>query len=327
MRFVVYGAGAIGGVVGARLFETGHDVVLIARGPHLDAIVASGLRLEDPDESVVLPITAVGHPRDVDWSIEDVALLAVKSQDTGEALRGLAEVAPPDTPVVCVQNGVDNERQALRLFSRVYGVCVMCPAGHLQPGTVQAYSAPVTGMLDVGRYPSGVDDLALELASAFGSSTFDSVPRGDVMRWKHRKLLTNLGNAVEAVCGPSARRGPVTELARQEGVACLEAAGIDVATEREDADRRGSFLQVREIAGERRTGGSSWQSLARGARSIETDYLNGEIVLLGRLSGVPTPVNELLCRHARAMATAGSPPGTLSQEEFLAQAKGATISP
>src|SRR4029077_5266529 len=125
-----------------------------------------------------------------------------------------------------------------RLFPRVYGVCVMCPTGHLQPGGVRAYSSPVTGMLDVGRYPSGVDDLAVELASTFASSTFDSVPRGDVMRWKYRKLLTNLGNAVEAVCGPSARRGPVVELARREGVACLEAAGIDVATELEDADRR-----------------------------------------------------------------------------------------
>jgi 2-dehydropantoate 2-reductase len=325
MRFVVYGAGAIGGVVGARLFEARHDVVLIARGAHLEAINASGLRVEDPDGSVVLPIKAVGHPRELEWTIEDVALLAMKSQDTVMALVALSEAAPPDTPVVCVQNGVENERQALRLFRRVYGVCVMCPAGHLQAGTVQAYSTPVTGMLDVGRYPNGVDDLVVELASAFGSSTFDSVPRGAVMRWKYRKLLTNLGNAVEAVCGPTARRGPVVELAREEGVACLEAAGIDFATEREDADRRGSLLQVRSIAGEGRTGGSSWQSLARGAGSIETDYLNGEIVLLGRLFGIPTPVNELLCRHARAMATAGSAPGTMSEQEFLAQAKGTTI--
>ena len=327
MRFVVYGAGAIGGVVGARLFQSGHDVVLVARGAHLEAINAGGLRVEDPDGTVVLPIEAVGHPREVDWSIEDVALLAMKSQDTVMALVALSEAALPDTPVVCVQNGVDNERRALRLFPRVYGVCVMCPAGHLQPGTVQAYSSPVTGMLDVGRYPSGVDELAVELASAFGSSTFDSLVRGDVMRWKYRKLLTNLGNAVEALCGPTARRGPVVELARQEGVACLEAAGIDFATEREDADRRGSLLQVRSIAGEGRTGGSSWQSLARGAGSIETDYLNGEIVLLGRLFGIPMPVNELLCTHARAMATAGSAPGTISEQEFLAQAKGTTIFP
>src|SRR5215472_7385497 len=133
MRFIVYGAGAIGGVIGARLFQAGHAVVLIARGAHYAAIQHHGLRLESPAETVVLSIPVVASAAAVQWADGDIVLLAMKSQDTFEAVRTLAKVVPSDTPVVCVQNGVENERTALRWFARVYGVYVMVPTSHLQP--------------------------------------------------------------------------------------------------------------------------------------------------------------------------------------------------
>jgi 2-dehydropantoate 2-reductase len=319
MRFIVYGAGASGGVIAARLFQAGHAVVLIARGAHYAAIQQLGLRLESPGASVVLPIPAVASPDAVQWADGDVVLLTMKSQDTFEAVRALAKVAPSETPVVCVQNGVENERTTLRGFPGVDGVAVMCPTSHLQPGVVQAFSVPLTGLLDVGRWPQGTDELASALAAAFAASTFSSHAIPDIMRWKYAKLLTNLGNAIEAVCGPSARHGPLGELVRREGEACLRAADIDCATEHEDAQRRGHLLTLQPIAGQVRGGGSSWQRLVRQAGSIETDYLNGEIVLLGRLNGVPTPVNALLCRLANQMARSGSHPGQMSPEEVLAR--------
>ena len=318
MRFVVYGAGAIGGVVGGRLFQNGFDVVLIARGEHYSAIRDDGLRVESSDDRVTLGVPVVAHPAEVGVTEGDIVLLAVKSQDTAQAVTSLAEVASPSTPVCCLQNGVDNERTVLRRFANVYAVGVMCPAGHLEPGVVQAYSSPTSGILDLGRYPGGVDDVAAATAVAFRASTFDAEARPDMLRWKYAKLLTNLGNAVEAVCGPEARRGPLTKLAREEGVACLVAAGIDFASEEEDRARRGDLLHVRPIAGRRRPGGSSWQSLARGTGAIETDYLNGEIVLLGRLYGIPTPVNESLQRLANEMAASGDQPGSVPAEDLLA---------
>ena len=318
MRFVVYGAGAIGGVVGGRLFQNGFDVVLIARGEHYSAIRDDGLRVESSDDRVTLGVPVVAHPAEVGVTEGDIVLLAVKSQDTAQAVTSLAEVASPSTPVCCLQNGVDNERTVLRRFANVYAVGVMCPAGHLEPGVVQAYSSPTSGILDLGRYPGGVDDVAAATAVAFRASTFDAEARPDMLRWKYAKLLTNLGNAVEAVCGPEARRGPLTKLAREEGVACLVAAGIDFASEEEDRARRGDLLHVRPIAGRRRPGGSSWQSLARGTGAIETDYLNGEIVLLGRLYGIPTPVNESLQRLANEMAASGGQPGSVPAEDLLA---------
>jgi 2-dehydropantoate 2-reductase len=316
VRFVVYGAGSIGGVVGARLFEHGHDVVLIARGPHLEAIRSHGLRLQDPGGEQTLPIRAVDHPRLVDWRGEEVCLVTVKSQHSAQVFADLASVAPAHLPVVCLQNGVRNEYEALRRFANVYGVPVACPAAHLEPGVVQAFSAPVTGILDVGRFPGGADDRATAIAVAFASASFDARPIADLGRWKWRKLVTNLGNAVEAVCGPPARRGPIGERAAAEGEACLAAAGIDAATAEDDAARRADLLQLHPVAGRRRGGGSSWQSLARHADSIETDYLNGEIVLLGRLRNVPTPVNALLQRLAIRLVTTGREPGSVTPEDF-----------
>ncbi|MEY2403310.1 MAG: 2-dehydropantoate 2-reductase, partial [Acidimicrobiaceae bacterium] len=220
---------------------------------------------------------------------------------------------------VCVQNGVANERNALRLFSNVYGVCVMCPTSYLEAGVVQASSAPTTGIMDIGRYPVGVDPMAADIARAFSESTYVSDARPDIMRAKYQKLLMNLGNSIEAACGPSERGGELVARAKAEGVAVLQAARIDFASDEEDAARRGDHLRMRPIGGQRRGGGSTWQSFARGSKSVETDYLNGEIVLLGREHGVATPVNELLQSLARELALAGAAPGEMSADEVFAR--------
>ena len=317
MRFVVYGAGAIGGAIAGRLFASGHDVCCIARGAHLDAIQRSGLHVVDPENDVTLSVPAVGHPDDAKLTSDDVVILGMKTQDTANALAELAATAPPDIGVVCAQNGVENERLALRRFANVYAMCVMLPATHLEPGVVEISSTPVTGLLDLGRYPMGIDDRAHAIASALEASTFESVPRPDVMRWKYTKLLMNLGNAVEALFAPDKHASELARRARSEGAATLRAANIDAASRAEDQERRGNRLTPKPIAGAPRGGGSSWQSLRRGTGRIESDYLNGEIVLIGRQHGVPTPVNALLQRLANDAARNGRSPGTMAAEDVL----------
>jgi 2-dehydropantoate 2-reductase len=317
MRVIVYGAGAVGGVIGARLAAHGVDVMLIARGAHAAAIAADGLRVEAPDGVETLRLPVVEHPGALRWTADDVVLLTMKSQHTVEALDALAALAPADLPIVCAQNGVANEPAALRRFANVYAVCVMCPTSFLQPGVVQAHAAPISGILDIGRYPNGVDALAAALATTFERGPFVAAPRPDVMRWKYAKLLLNLGNAVEVISGPLARQGEAATRARREGEQVLRAAGIDFASEDEDRQRRGTILRMAPIAGQRRGGGSSWQSVARRAGSIEIDYLNGEIVLLGRQLGIPTPVNARLQRLAHAVARSGAAPGQMPADELL----------
>lgn len=319
-RFVIYGAGAVGGTIGGRLHEHGLDVVLIARGEHGDVCRRRGLLLRSGDGEVIVRATTVAHPTELTMTEDDVVVLAMKTQDTAGALEALSSVAPPDTPIVCAQNGVENERLALRRFPYVQAMCVMLPASHLEPGVVEVSSTPVAGILDIGRYPQGVDQTTVAVAGALERSGFASASVTDVMRRKYAKLLSNLGNALEAACGRGAGSSPLSALARDEGRACFAAAGIDFASEEEDRARRGHLLQVKPVAGRPRGGGSTWQSITRGSGRTEADYLNGEVVMLGRIHGVPTPVNALLQQTAHHLARSGAPAGSVPVEDLEARA-------
>ena len=145
-------------------------------------------------------------------------MLAVKSHQSEAALADLVQHAPETVPVVCAQNGVTNEPATLRRFIHTYAITVMLPAQHLEPGVVVQACHPVPGILDIGRYPSGTDEV----------------------------------------------------------------------TERVSADLRSDGPN------------SLGQSLARGL-DTEVDFRAGEIVLLGRLHGVPTPASERVQRAAHEL--------------------------
>ncbi|WP_018681953.1 ketopantoate reductase family protein [Actinokineospora enzanensis] len=321
MRYVIIGAGAIGGSIGGRLHEGGHDVVLVARGAHAEAIRQDGLRLVTPQGPQRLPIPVVTGPEDIELRADDVLVLATKTQDTVAALdqwshRPVAGGTASDKlPVVTAQNGVANERMALRRFRRVYGTCVILPSTYLTPGEVIAPCGPYTGLLIMGRYPAGTDGPVEEIASDLGTSHFLAPVVPDVMRWKYAKLLNNLANAVDAVCGedsPVLRHRAITE-----GRAVLAAAGIDCAGHDEFAEMRGTNVVPRNMDGGRRS--SSWQSIVRGTGTVESDYLNGEIVLLGRTHGVPTPVNDTLLTAAHESVRLGRKPGELTVDDLIAR--------
>jgi 2-dehydropantoate 2-reductase len=314
VRLVIYGAGAIGGVLGASLVQHGSDVTFVARGENYEALATRGLRFQVGDDETTLPVSVVRDASALDLSPEDAVFLTMKSNDTRDVIDDLERVAPPQVAVVCAQNGVENERLALRKFPHVYGLCVMCPATHLEPGVVRAGSSPVSGLMDLGRWPRGIDERAEELASILRASTFESVAREDIARWKWGKLLMNLGNAVQAVCGTDHPAKELTRRVREEGIAVLRAAQIDYVDREEDEARRGNLLTVDRSRG----GGSSWQSLERATGNIETDYLTGEIVLRGRLHGVATPANALLQRLANQLARERRPPGAWPEADVLA---------
>jgi 2-dehydropantoate 2-reductase len=316
-RWIVIGAGAVGGTIGGRLHQGGADVVLVARGAHGEALRSGGLLLRDPDTDARLPVPSVAAAAEVDWRPGDVAVVATKTHDAAAALDALATAAG-EVPVVCATNGVEAERLALRLFTDVHGMCVMLPAAHLAPGVVEASSAPCSGILDVGLARGGHDAVDTDLSEALRAGRFVADPEPDVMRRKRAKLLLNLANVLDAACGPDPAIAPIAAAARAEGVAAFEAAGLPFASEEEDRARRGDHLKMRPIDGKRRGGGSTWQSLARGAGTTEADYLNGEIVLLGREHGLETPVNLGLQRLARHLATNGAPPGSMSPDEVTA---------
>ncbi|WP_037604421.1 ketopantoate reductase family protein [Streptacidiphilus rugosus] len=331
MRYIIVGAGAVGGAIGGRLAQSGREVALVARGAHLDALRTEGLRLITPQGSELLRIPSYAHHEDLGpLRRDDVLVLAVKSQDAESVLRDWANAAVSGggtagetLTVVCAQNGVANERVALRYFANVVGMCVWLPSTHLQPGTVIAHCAPQSGILTLGRYPRGGDDADAVLAAVAADlvgAHFDAPVVPDVMRWKYGKLLNNLANALEALVGREQieKAEDLWDAGRAEGVAVLDAAGIAYSTEEERRAVQGERMQVAPIADVPRAGGSTWQSLRRGG-SVEADYLNGEIALLGREHGVPTPVNDLMRREVTRLAQEGLQPGSATPEELRAQ--------
>lgn len=344
MRYVIIGVGAIGGTLAARLAQhASAPPLVVARGANAEAITAGGLRLHSPDDEVAVDAPVVTNPAEAELTTDDVLVFATKTHQLQTALLEWVDRPVRDStgmavgtagellPVLTALNGVEAERLAQRWFRRVYGVCVWLPAAHLAPGEFIVRTAPVSGMFVVGRYgpatgetDASADQALLEAIRAeWERATFRVHLVDEVAPWKYRKLLRNLGNAVQALLRPASADGDgadreLYERARLEGLEVYAAAGIGIPSDEEEAVLRADVLDVRRVPGfdDAGLGGSSWQSLARSDGSIETDYLNGEVVRLARASGVTAPVNELLQRLARQAAARHDPPGSLTAAEL-----------
>ena len=324
MRYIIYGAGGIGGGIGALLTRSGCDVVLIARGDHLTAMREQGLLVRQPERTERVQVATAAHPSEVDFGDDDVVLLTMKGQDTSNALDDLERYAGPEIPIVCGQNGVANERSVARRFLNVYGMVVVMPATFLVAGEVALFGAPKPGLLDSGRFPHGVDATITQVCADLSAAGFNARPEQNVMRLKYGKLLDNLGNAVGALCGETALRSAGDDVRafmgrmRAEAVVCYEAATIDYASRAEVGERRAATFSSGEIPGVERGGSSTWQSFRRGLSGIETDWLNGEIVLMGLEHGVPTPANRALQLMAKRTLHAGLRDGAVPIGEIVA---------
>jgi 2-dehydropantoate 2-reductase len=337
-RYIVVGAGAIGGAIGAQLTLAGRDAVLVARGDHLAALRADGLRLRSPDDDRMVPVTAVGGLDDLALDSDDVLVLTVKTHQVFDLLPAWADAPVLSNgrlvgtvgdllPVLVAMNGVTAERLALRYVSRVFGVCVWMPAVHLTPGEVIIRATPQPGMFHIGAVPAqpdgtagGVDatrrsddDLLRTIGTDWEAAGLAVRLVDDVMPWKYRKLLSNLGNAVQALVGRNRDSRPIADALEAEGRSVLEAVGVAYTGDDEEDAARAETSPVRPVPGAPADlGGSTWQSLTRGATRLESDYLNGEIVLLARQHGLDAPLNARVAGAARDAARRGARPGDIS---------------
>jgi len=114
MKIAAMGAGGVGGYFGARLQQAGHDVTFFARGRHLDAIRANGLRIESPHGDALLKVRVVEDPREAE--VADVVLFAVKLWDTETAAEKLRPVVGPETAIIPFQNGVESIARLRKVF-------------------------------------------------------------------------------------------------------------------------------------------------------------------------------------------------------------------
>ncbi|GAA2009701.1 NAD(P)-binding domain-containing protein [Nakamurella flavida] len=333
-RYVIVGAGAIGATLGGRLAQADRDVVLVARGEHAAAMAERGLTLRDPAATVTVHPPVATAPEDVDLTVDDVVVLTVKTHQVLAAVTAWADRPVRDggavvgtagelLPFVTAQNGVSSEELCLRYVDRVFAACLWMPVVLLEPGEVWVRSSPLSGVYQVGRVPAARTDprdaaFLDRLVADCAAAAVEIQRPAEVLAWKYRKLLANLGNGVQALLGdgdPEVKR--FVGLARDEALAVLAAADIEPVDPDEQRAGVGGKTDPKPIPGQPAgMGGSSWQSLARGTGSIETDYLNGEIVRLAHVHGVPAPVNTVLARLCRQAAARRDAPGSVTADQL-----------
>ncbi len=296
------GAGAVGCYYGGMLARAGHEVMLIARPAHVQAITLAGLRQQTQSFDERVPLRASTEPGAVQGA--DVVLFCVKSTDTEAAGALIRPFLPASTLVLCLQNGVDNADRLRAVLPQhtvasavVYVAVEMAGPGHvrhngrgelvIEPTGFGPDHAPVAGG-DARSISSQI--LAQALIKAGVPTEISDNVRGAL--WA--KLILNCAyNAISAIA-----RQPYGQTTQGEGVqeVMRDVVGECLAVARADAVHVPGDIQaaVRQIAETMpRQYSSTAQDLQRGKRS-EIDYLNGFIVRRGQALGIATPANRVL---------------------------------
>ncbi|GJH04354.1 ketopantoate reductase family protein [Paraburkholderia terrae] len=285
MKVAVMGAGAVGCYYGGMLARAGHEVVLIGRPQHVEAIGRNGLHLEAQSFDEHIPLTASTQASAVQGA--KLVLFCVKSTDTQSAALEIKPFLEPDTLVLSLQNGVENADEVRKVITQPVAAAVVYVATEMAgPGHVRHHGR---GELVIEPSSASADVAQALIAAGVPTEISDNV-RGAL--WA--KLILNCAyNALSAITqlpyGRLVKGEGVTTVMRDIVDECLAVAKADGVTIPGDVDKA-----VRMIA-ETMPGqySSTAQDLSRGKRS-EIDHLNGLIVRRGDALGVATPSNRLL---------------------------------
>ena len=305
MKICIYGAGAIGAYLGARLIEAGCEVTLIARGPHLQAMRENGLTLQTGDEQQTLQVNCTDNPAEV--GPQDYVVVTLKAHSVAPIVEQILPLLGPDTPIVTAQNGVlwwyfhglpgpwenhqldtaDTDGLIWKTLGpeRAIG-CVVYPSCEVvEPGVVRH--------LDGDRFMLGEPDgskseRVVALADAFSSAGLKAPVRKKIRDDIWFKLLGNATfNPVSVLTG-----GTLEQMCRDPGVRAVIRGMMHEA--QQVADRLGVKFVMdieKRINGAENVGAhktSMLQDFDQG-RPLEIDALVASVSELGRLVDVPTP--------------------------------------
>ncbi len=285
MQIAVIGAGAVGCYYGAMLLRAGHDVTLVGRAAHVEAINAHGLHFESALFDGFIPAKAVTDIGAL--TPPDLVLFAVKSGDTDETAKTLKRVLKPDTVVLSLQNGVDNPERLRAIISQpVIAAAVYVASEMPGPGHVKHNGR---GELVIGAAPQSAALAKLMSDAGVPTTVADDI---DAVQWS--KLINNCAyNALSAVAGIAYgemfKVEGVTAIvtdAVTECVAVARACGVSLPHDLLDKTLGLAATMPHQQS-------STSQDLGRGKPS-EIDHLNGFIVRKGIEHGIPTPTNHAL---------------------------------
>ncbi|MGR3270213.1 2-dehydropantoate 2-reductase [Thalassococcus profundi] len=305
MKICVFGAGAIGGYMGVKLAQAGADVSLVARGPHLAAMQANGLKLIEEEGESTVEVTASEDPAEL--GVQDYVIVTLKAHSVPGVVDKMQPLIGPETTIVSGVNGVPwwyfhkigGDLEGTRLQSvdpgnkqwdgfgpdRVLG-CVVYPAAEvIEPGVIKHIEG---NRFSLGEPDGSKSERAQALSKALGAAGLKAPVRPRLRDEIWVKLWGNLSF------------NPISALTH----ATLDVLCTDPGTR---AVARGMMLEAQEIAEklgvkfpidvEKRIDGgaavgahrtSMWQDLDQG-RPMEIDALVGSVQELGRLTDTPTP--------------------------------------
>jgi 2-dehydropantoate 2-reductase len=320
MKIAVIGAGAIGSVIGGLSCKTGEDVTLIGRKSHVDAINRNGLILEGRSGKTTIQVNATEN---LDFK-PDLALLTVKAQDVVSSVREV-QLFLSGIQVVTMQNGIQSDDQVAGLLGKenIISSVVVFNGQFLEPGEVSySISFSKTALL-IGE-PFGDKGNRLQTLSALLNKAMGTDISEDIRAAHWTKLLWNLQTAIPGVTGLSYQESyqypQIRELIiklTKEGLQVVETAGIKTVDvpgfqleplktiARVPLSTSSSMLENKARSlGKQPILGSTLQSIRRG-KSTEVDYLNGEMVNLGKKIGIPTPANSLMVELVHQVEATG----------------------
>ena len=318
MRFAVYGAGAIGAYMGAKLSAAGEDVALIARGPHLEAIRENGVRIRSSDGDFDARLMATNDPNEI--GKVDVVVLSVKAHGLTAIAPLLAPMLGPNTIVLPAQNGIPwwyfqshgGRWEGTQLESvdpggiitkhiateRIVG-CVVYPAATIvEPGIIHHEEG---NRFSIGELDGSSSSRCKELATAIGSSGLRAPVRSNIRQEIWVKLLGNLAfnpvsaltkaSMVEIAMDPDARS--VVQTMMEEAYAVAEGLGVEIPISIEQR------LAGAQKVGEHKT---SMLQDVEAAKPIEIGGLVGSVLELGSLLGIPMPYTNTVYACTKLLA-------------------------
>jgi 2-dehydropantoate 2-reductase len=296
-KVIVMGAGAVGCFFGGMLARAGHDVTMIARPDHVEAIKRDGLYMDCLSFKEYVSVKATEQLNVIDQA--DLILFCVKSPDSGKTIELIKPYLKPDAIILSLQNGVDNCHRIRQLIDNpvypavVYVATAMAGPGHLKhhgrgelaiggweperahDSEIQTQLKSVSNLFEAAGVPCKVSaDVRQDLWYKFlvnccynGISAIGQIQYGDMVAVESvRDLIDELGREVVAI-------------ARHEGIAMS------------DKDAKYVIDQIPKTMPTQKS--STGQDIAR-RKPTEIDYLNGLIVRKGKQYGIPAPANQAI---------------------------------
>ena len=304
MRIAIFGTGGAGGYFGARLAQSGEDVVFIARGSHLQAIRDRGLHVETHNGSFVVSALATDKPAEA--GVVDVIIVGVKAWQVQDAARAMQPMLGPHTAVLPLQNGVEAASQLGAVLGESNVLGGLCGTVSFVVGPGKIRSVGQTNFVKFGELRGAASDRCERLKAAFVHAGIPAeIPRDiEAALWEKFLFVVSWGGIGAVARAPI---GVLRSLA--ETRLLLEQAMreiFDVARARRLELHHEIVAKTMAFVDSLSPGATtSLQRDIADGKPSELEAWNGAVVRLGREAGVPTPLHAVLYSCLRPQALQG----------------------